>query len=197
MFGFLPIILYNRVGGDLMKILVCKNNPNHNRDTDVILKELMEYYGEVEFTHSSCPDLEEFSPVVLVFPEGAFYGPLEKDRVHDLIHGNIEDLRLGKTELWTEDMDVYQSDPGYRRHVKLFRYQIEKMIESDWRSIRDTIALFRAKYDIEEQELLNPVKVALLGTTKTPNISKVVAYMGKEEVFKRIDKYLSDNKYRI
>jgi len=183
--------------GDGMKILVCKNKQCYNPESDELLKALMDYYDDVEFTHASCVGLCGFGPNVMIFPEAKMYGGVTKDRVHDLVHNNIEDLKHPQDRLYSPDMDVYASDPGHRRHVKLFRYQLEKMTDTDWRSIRDALAIFSQKYEIDMDETSKAVKVALLGTTKGPEIPKLVAYMGKEEAFKRIDKYLSDNKYRL
>jgi glutamyl/glutaminyl-tRNA synthetase len=96
-----------------------------------------------------------------------------------------------------DEYEVYFTDPMHRRTVKFFRYQLEKMTETDWRAVRDALQLFMAKYEVSETDLVNPVKVVLLGTTKGPSLPKLIEYMGKEEAFKRIDQYLQDNKYRI
>jgi len=180
-----------------MKILVCKNKTCHNPKTDELLKALMDYYDEVEFTHASCVGLCDFGPNVMIFPQAVLYGNVTKERIHDLVHDNIEDLKHPWDRLYTPDMDIYASNPEYRRMVKLVRYQLEKMTEIDWRSVRDVLAIFSQKYEVDLEKASLAVKVAILGTTKGPELPKLVAYMGKEEVFKRIDKYLSDNKYRI
>lgn len=180
-----------------MKILVCKHKHCPSTESEELLKALMDYYDEVEFTHVACVGLCEYGPNVMVFPGARLYGNVTKDRVQDLVQDNIEDLRHPIERLFTPEMDVYASDPSYRRLVKLFRYQLEKMTETNWKSIRDALAIFSEKYEIDLDELGNAVKVAIIGTTMGPEIPKLVSYLGKEETFLRIDKYLFDNKYRL
>lgn len=180
-----------------MKILVCKNKHCRNKQTEDTYKELMNYVEDIEFMHSSCMDLCDYGPNVLTFPEGAFYQAVTKDRVDDLIHHKAEDLRHPSQRLHDESMELYYSDPMHRRTVKLFRWHLDKLGDFEWRTIRESISIFKDKYDVRGMALTFPVKMALIGTTKGPDLPKMLQFMGKELAFKRIDQYLSDNKYRI
>lgn len=181
-----------------MKILICNNDACCRNECEAVYKELMNYVEQdVHFLHSACMDLCEDGPNVLVLPETKFYFGVTKDKVDDLIHGRLEHQLHPKERLYDVSMERYREDPMHRRTVKLFRYQVEKMKDVNWRSARDALLLFRNKYGVTEEDLALPVKMALLGTTKGPELPKLMEMLGKEEVFQRIDQYLQDNKYRI
>lgn len=157
----------------------------------------MNYIEDVHFMHASCMDLCDRGPVVLSLPDTTFYHSVTKDDVRLLIEGDLQDHIIKEEELYQPDMEVFRSDPMHRRTVKLFRYQLEKMKAHDWRSIREIIPIFQAKYDVPKESLLGSVKIALLGTTKGPDLPKLIDMLGIKETYSRIDQYLQDNKYRL
>ncbi len=180
-----------------MKLLVCKNK---NCDTFVVeelMKELMNHIEKVKFNHASCIGMCENGPLIVTFPDITFYQNVTKNRVKDILAHKATDLIVPKQHLFDPTMDVYFSDPLHRRTVKLFRWHLDKISDFDWKSIRDSILIFKEKYDIKGTDSMFPVRVALLGTTKGPELPKLIDYMGKTMVLERIDSYLRDNKYRI
>lgn len=180
-----------------MNLLVCTNKHCQNNQSEETYKELMNYVEDVNFMHASCMDFCEQGPVVLVLPETTFYHHVTKDDVKALLQGDLSDHIIPTKDLYQPAMEIYRSDPMHRRTVKLFRYQLEKMKAHDWRSIREILPIFQAKYDVIEDSLLGAVKIALLGTTKGPDLPKLIDMLGIDETYDRIDRYLQDNKYRI
>jgi (2Fe-2S) ferredoxin len=180
-----------------VNLLVCTDKDCQKNGSEETYKELMNYVEDVHFMHASCIGLCEEGPIVLVLPETTFYRGITDDLVDALIKGELEDQIIPTEDLYHPDMERYRSDPMHRRTVKLFRYQLEKMKAHDWRSIREILPIFKDKYDVSEDSLPGAVKIALLGTTKGPDLPKLIDMLGIDETYNRIDQYLQDNKYRI
>ena len=163
-----------------------------------LYRELMNYVEhDVHFLHSTFVGMDDREPIVLTLPDTKFYHNVTKDHITDLLAGRLASHRYQKDELYDKSMEIYRTDPMHRRTVKLFRYQLEKMDSLDWRSIREVLPMFEAKYDVSGENVSFPVKMALLGTTKGPRLPKLIDFLGREDVYDRIDQYLLDNKYRI
>jgi (2Fe-2S) ferredoxin len=180
----------------MMKVLVC-NKAHCNFSENIQIIEKLEQYKDVHVVECGCFGKCEEGPNLMTLCDEQYFGHVTPERVDDILFGSAEDLRYKEEELYNQEMDVYKSDPHHRRTVKLFRYHMEKLQQYDKEHVADEIEVMKEKYDISKKDCKYAVKVALMNTRHCPDVPTLVEQLGIEEVFKRIDRYLADNKYRI
>lgn len=176
-----------------MKILVCNNSLCKNNKSTELLVEIKAKCEntEVEVEKSECMDLCEYGPNIMVFPEMKLYKNVSIDRIDDILSNHIDDLQHNDNLVYdSEVVNQYLIDPMHRRTVKLFRYHLEKYQDMSVASLREIIKVFKEKYDVKGLKFTYPVKVSLFGSTKGPDLPKVVNFLGKQMTISLMDKYL-------
>jgi len=175
-----------------MKTLIMCQGELSKKEKDVLAK-----HPNVQVVLTDCTELDESQPVVFKLPERVFYGHVSHDRLVDVIVGRADDLKIQTARLYNVEMGTYQSEPKYRKFVTKFKEELEELSEFKAGQIRKEIKSFCAKHDLDDRDIVNPLKIALIGTTKGPDLSDVMELLGAKESFNLIDNFLSNYKYRI
>ena len=176
-----------------MKVLVCKNENCINNGSEEILKELENLQGEIdfEFLASSCMGLCSYGPNIMTFPDLRIYGNVSTDRIKDILNSHGSDLLQPNDRIYSKELCSEVSlDPMHRRTVKLFRYHLEKFVDFSVVNLISIISSFKNKYEITGNRFLYPIKLALLGTIKGPDLPKIIYFLGKKDTIKSLDRFL-------
>jgi (2Fe-2S) ferredoxin len=176
-----------------VKVLVCNNEHCKSDGSEEILKELENLRREIdfEFLTSSCMGLCSYGPNVMTFPDLRIYGNVSASRIKDIISSQGSDLLHPNDRIYSKELCSEVSlDPMHRRSVKLFRYHLEKFDDFSVANLRVIISSFENKYEITGNKFLYPIKLALLGTIKGPDLPKIIYFLGKEDTIKSLDKFL-------
>jgi glutamyl/glutaminyl-tRNA synthetase len=94
-------------------------------------------------------------------------------------------------------MNPYKNEPVYRTNVLQFLPELQRMESFEVPALEAVIAAYRTTHHLTEEQLVHPLKMALVQTTRGPALPAVLAGLGKEESLARIDKYLNQYKYRL
>ena len=176
-----------------MKVLVCKNKHCRHHGSDGVIKKLEQKASEkgVEVLHSSCMDLCEAGPNVMLFPSLKLYGEVEEKDIDRLLNNDIEYLRHPDSLIYDKEiLEAYFDNPMHHRTVKLFRYHLEKYDNMAFTNLIDIIKVFQTKYALLGNDFSYPVKVSILGTVKGPDLPKVIHLLGKERTIDLMNTFL-------
>ena len=179
------------VGGDFVKVLVCRNKHCRTKQSEELLKELKQ--KDVIYDHSSCMDMCESGPNLFCIPSFKMYGTVSKERLDDILNDQADDLLYKNEIIDREVIDKYTNNPMHQRTVKLFRWHLDKETKCSVAELREVISIFKKKYDIKGMDFTYPVKIALIGFHKGPDLPKLIHYLGKERTMRLLDDYLKTN----
>ncbi len=172
------------------KVLICKNKHCRNNNSEALLDKLKKC--DIEFARSSCMDYCDHGPYVMTFPNMKVYNKVDVSIIEKVLKEEAEEFLVPNEIMYEKDIiNRYSLDPMHKRTVKLFTYQLVKQEEFTLRSLRDFISFFKIKYDIEGIDFTYPVKIALLGTHKGPDLPKLIFYLGKKRTIEILEKFIS------
>lgn len=161
------------------------------------LEQIKKDFPKTKIIETKFSNLEELNPIVLRIPNGTFYKNVPYNRIVDVIAGRGNDIKIQTARLFNIEMKKYMSEQVYRKHVKVFMNELLKHDDFNREVIREIITNYIAKMDITYNELVNPLMMALIGTTKGPQIADLLLAFGKEDAITQIKNYLDKYKHRI
>lgn len=156
-----------------------------------------EKYPNITIVESKCSDLLESQPVIFRVPEGRFYHHVTKDRFVDVLSGHADDLLIQTGRLFSVEMKRYVSEPKFRSYVKGIVDILSDLKEFTSSNIEKTLASYAKDKGIVLDDIVHPIKVALVQTTKGPELKYIMEALGKKIVLKKVKNYLHNYKYRI
>ncbi len=179
-----------------MTTLICCDEGKFNE-----FEKQLEKMDKVKIIKTKCFGLDELQPVVLKLPEGIFYGNVTTDRMKEVAYGSAGDLKIQTARLFDITMKKYMSESQYRDIVNQFRKGIlsidELTIDNIEKLIKEVSEVIIDDYLLKDFDVTNSIMVSLIKSTKGPDLVTLVYYLGKNEVIKRIDAYLSKYKHRL
>jgi len=175
-----------------MRTLVMCQDELSKKEQNILAK-----HPNVQVVLSPCDELDESQPVVFKLPEKVFYGQVVPERLVDVIVGRADDLKIQTARLYNVEMGKFQSEPIYRKLVQQFKEELEELTEFSATKLRKEIKAFVKSKNVKEWDLIAPLKIAVFGTTKGPDLSIVMELLGQKESLKLVDTFLSNYKYRI
>jgi hypothetical protein len=154
-------------------------------------------YPNIRVILTVCDGLDESRTVVMTLPEGTVYGHVFPNRLIDVIAKRADDLKLQSAFLYDISMNPYKNEPIYRTNVLQFLPELQQMESFDVPALESLITAYQATHHMSEEQLIHPLKMALVQTTRGPALPAVLAGLGKQESLARIDQYLKQYKYRL
>ncbi len=176
-----------------MKILICNSEHCKSNGSEEILKELekLQRESDFEFLTSSCMGLCSNGPNVMTYPDLRIYGNVSVNRIKDILSSEASDLLHPNDRVYSKELcSEISLDPMHRRSVKLFRYHLEKFNDFSVANLKVLISSFKSKYEVTGNRFIYPIKLALLGTIKGPDLPEIIYFLGKEGTIKALDKFL-------
>ena len=147
-------------------------------------------------------DSKELAGALIPFLERLGFKPLDKNRVT----GAAETLRMRSKTLvemaesarFYFDEDFRYEDKADRKFlkpdivplVKETRVRLESIDDFTQKNLEDLFLRILDEKKIKLGEIAQPLRVALTGTSVSPGLFEVMEVLGKETVFRRIDKAL-------
>lgn len=172
-------------------LLICKDELTAE-ERDVLAK-----HPKHSFILTACDGLEESRTVVMRLPDGTCYGHVFPNRLVDVIADRADDLKLQSAFLYDVSMNPYKSEPVYRANVLAFLPELKGLDQFEVPQLEALLTSYRATRNLTEEDLVHPLKMALIHTTRGPALPAVLAGLGKTVSLDRIDAYLKQYKYRL
>lgn len=169
------------------------NCNNYDKELSIMKKE----YPKTRLLESTFNGLDESYPVAFRVPDGIFYANVTEDRLRDVITGHADDLIIQSARFFSVDMKTYISEPKYRIYVKDFLELLEDFSDFTSPYLVLEINQYITKIGIDENDLINPLKMALVKTTIGPSLPTLMDALGQKECIKRIKEYLRNYRYRF
>lgn len=161
------------------------------------LSKYKEKHKNVRVLESTFTGLEESNPIAFRVPEGIFYSNVTESRLRDVMAGYADDLIVQSAKIFSVEMKRFVSEPIYRKHVREFLEIIEDLKDFSSPYLTLEINQFTTRLKINEDDLVNPMKMALIKTTIGPILPVLMDALGKEECIDRIKDYLYNYRYKI
>jgi (2Fe-2S) ferredoxin len=174
-----------------MTLLLCGSN----RQLDEFKKILDR--KDVDYVVSHCEGLDESLPVMIRFPGAVFYGRVPEERIMDVVKGHADDLKIQTARLYDVEMEKYFSEPIYRKTVQLFLHEFEDLDEFTPKKVKKLVNNFIEEHILKEHLSLEAIKMALIKTTRGPELDDLLLCFGQKESIKRLEQYLIDYKHRV
>jgi glutamyl/glutaminyl-tRNA synthetase len=168
---------------------------SNNYDNE--LSKYKEKYTNIRILESTFTGLEESYPIAFRVPDGIFYANVTESRLSDVISGHADDLIVQSARIFSVEMKKFVSEPIYRRYVKDFLEIVEDLQDFSSPFVTFEINQFVTKFNIAEDELINPMKMALIKTTIGPSLPILMDALGKKECIVRLKDYLYNYRYRM
>lgn len=174
-----------------MTLLLCGRHKQLKEFTEILDKK------NVEYIVSSCEGLDESLPVIIRFPDAVFYHRVTEQRLMDVVRGHADDLKIQTARLYDVEMEKYFSEPVYRKTVRLFLHELEDLEEYSPKKLEKVVHAFIEDHVLKDHLSLDAIKMALIKTTRGPEVLDLLLCFGLKESIKRLEQYLIDYKHRV
>lgn len=144
--------------------------------------------------YSICNQLDESMPVVLRIPDGTFFARVTPNRIQEVIADRADDLKIQTSRLYDVSMEKYLSEPVYRKAVQSLYTQLEHLSNWEKASLLKELETLYSTQHLSSELISNAIKMAIIKTTRGPELVILLEEFGKQEVLLRFNEYL--NKYK-
>jgi glutamyl/glutaminyl-tRNA synthetase len=159
---------------------------------DMTKQAMEEKFKKARIIETEFEGMEESSPLVYHVNQNAFYQFVSMKRLQDVISGYADDLKVQTAKLHNVEMMKYMSESVYRKIVQ----DVLNKIEDNQPITKEYLEKF-VKNGIRMDEVTSALKMALIKTTKGPNVFDLLEALGTKESLIRFEAYLKNYKYRI
>jgi glutamyl/glutaminyl-tRNA synthetase len=156
-------------------------------------KELEQKYKNSVVIESDFIGIEESGPLVYRVDDDTFFGEVTENDLAQILLGHKDELRLQTAKIFDVEMKRYMSEPTYR---KILAKLLDTIKNTDM-MYDDLLFEYSKESSFDLDVIMSVFKMALIKTTKGPSLFSILEVLTKEEVIKRIEKYLYDYRYRI
>ncbi|QMS84391.1 hypothetical protein [Candidatus Xianfuyuplasma coldseepsis] len=174
-----------------MNIILCCNE----EDQSLYLQKIKDSKHKILF--SSCDQLEESLPVVVTLPDINFYGHVSPKRLPELFHNSADDLKIQTSRLYDVEMEKYLSESQYRKVVIALQHRLEDLTSWTLESLQRTLDDFLQTQSMQSHIVIETIKMALIKTTKGPDVISLLYGLGQQESLRRMSHYLQYYKHKI
>jgi len=102
----------------------------------------------------------------------------------------IIELGGGKLNKSGNILEKYGSDPIHLRTIKLFRWHLDKQTSCTLDEVAKVIEEFKVKYDVDGDQFLYPIIIALTNNTEEIDLIERLHSLGKDRVMDLLEGYL-------
>jgi nondiscriminating glutamyl-tRNA synthetase len=217
--GFLPDALVNYLSGlggalgegeeffSLKEIIGRFSLEGIGRSTAIFDLEKVKWINKAQIKKLG---LDQLTDLLIPFIEDAGYDARAKERgwLTQVVDATREGLKTlsqigrevgiffqGDVELEPEAIEILKSK-GALNLLETFRQEINFQQEITEESYREVISRIKKKTKLEGKELFMPIRSALTGKTRGPELEKVLPILGREVILRRINKGLKDLDYK-